>query len=52
MRLVTPIVDDLAHERRPSRARSLVAAVVVGVTAGALTYRVLRSVPEASSEDA
>ena len=46
MRTVEAIVDDLAHERRPSRVRSLVAAAAVGAAAATLTYRLLRRAPD------
>jgi hypothetical protein len=37
---------DLAFGRRPSRVRSLAAAVVIGATAAMLTYRLLRRAPD------
>jgi len=40
----------LAEGRRPSRFRSLAAAVVVGAATATVTYRLLRSAPEAENE--
>jgi hypothetical protein len=46
-----PAVADRAIGRRPSRLRSLLVAGVVGATAAAVTYRLLRSPPERESAD-
>ena len=46
-----PAVADRAMGRRPSRMRSLLVAGVVGATAAAVTYRLLRSPPERESAD-
>jgi hypothetical protein len=43
-----PAVAEWAQGEQPSRTKSLLAAAVIGVTAAAVTYRVLRS---ASSPD-
>ena len=49
VRAVAPAVADRAQGRQPSRLRSLFAAAVVGATAAAVTYRLLRSAPASES---
>jgi len=40
------VAQRITDDESPSRLRALAAAVVVGVAAAALTYRLLRSEPE------
>jgi hypothetical protein len=51
VRAAAPAVADRMQGRQPSRLRSLLVAGVVGATAAALTYRVLRSPPPSESAD-
>jgi hypothetical protein len=55
METMTDAVTDAAVQRasgrRPSRARSLLAAAVVGAGAAVMTYRLLRSGGEPDEED-
>jgi len=48
MRPVARAVEERAQGGRPSRTRSLTAAVVAGATVTVLVYRLLRSGDEAS----
>lgn len=46
---MTPALKDRAEGRRPNRGRAFLAAATVGVAAGVLAYRALRS-PKGTDE--
>jgi len=50
VRLLAPALSDVASGEQPSRTRAVLAAAVVGTTAAAVTYRLLRRLPESSEE--
>ena len=51
MSVLAPAFADRLQGRQPSRIRSAIAAAMVGTTAAAVTYRMLRREPSETGEE-